>query len=58
MFAQIYLTPDVYSNLDQFGKTAAVRLGGLIRYLNNAKFRGRKYKHRDAKSNGPTDPIR
>jgi four helix bundle protein len=53
-----YLTPEGYSSLDQLGKTAAACLGGLIRHLNDSKFRGRKYKQRDALSNGPSDPMR
>jgi four helix bundle protein len=52
-----YLSPEAYSNLDQLGKTAAACLGGLIRHLNNAKFRGRKYKRRDSLSNEPADPT-
>jgi four helix bundle protein len=42
-----YLKPEVFSELDQLGKTATKCLGGLIRYLNDSSFRGRKFKQRD-----------
>jgi four helix bundle protein len=42
-----YLRPEVYSDLDQLGKTAAACLGGLIRHLNNSSYRGRKFKQRE-----------
>ncbi|MBV8143297.1 MAG: four helix bundle protein [Verrucomicrobia bacterium] len=48
-----YLKPETFSDLDQLGKTATRCLGGLIRYLNDSSFRGRKFKQlkevRDAK---------
>ena len=42
-----YLKQEVFSDLDQLGKTATQCLGGLIRYLNDSSFRGRKFKQRD-----------
>ena len=42
-----YLKPEIFSELDQLGKTAAKCLGGLIRYLNTSSFRGRKFKQRN-----------
>ena len=42
-----YLTPEMFCELDQLGKTATKCLGGLIRYLNDSSFRGRKFKQRD-----------
>ena|SRR5580704_2729636 len=42
-----YLKSEVFSELDQLGKTATKCLGGLIRYLNDSSFRGRKFKQRD-----------
>jgi four helix bundle protein len=41
-----YLKSETFSDLDQLGKTAATCLGGLIRFLNQSNFRGRKFKHR------------
>jgi four helix bundle protein len=48
-----YLKPETFSDLDQLGKTATTCLGGLIRYLNESSFRGRKFKQRE---NLPYDP--
>jgi four helix bundle protein len=48
-----YLKPEVYSELDQLGKTAAACLGGLIRHLNNSSYRGRKFKQREKLPNEP-----
>jgi hypothetical protein len=42
-----YLKPEMFSDLDRLGKTATQCLGGLIRYLNDSSFRGRKFKQRD-----------
>jgi four helix bundle protein len=42
-----YLTPEAFNDLDKLGKTAAMCLGGLIRYLNDSSFRGRKFKQRN-----------
>jgi four helix bundle protein len=52
-----YLTRETFSDLDELGRTAAQCLGGLIRYLNNTKFRGRKFKKRDDVANN-TRPTR
>jgi hypothetical protein len=41
-----YLTPETFSKLDQLGKTATTCLGGLIRYLSDSNYRGRKFKQR------------
>jgi four helix bundle protein len=51
-----YLKPETFSDLDQLGKTATRCLGGLIRYLNDSAFRGRKFKQRDNLSNKPKLP--
>ena len=48
-----YLKPEIYSELDQLGKTAAACLGGLIRHLNNSSYRGRKFKQREKLQNEP-----
>src|SRR3984957_17442797 len=48
-----YLKPELFSDLDELGKTATKCLGGLIRYLNDSSFRGRKFKQRDEVSNEP-----
>jgi 23S rRNA-intervening sequence protein len=42
-----YLTPETFSSLDEHGKKAAECLGGLIRYLNQTSYRGRKFKRED-----------
>jgi four helix bundle protein len=52
-----YLKPEVYSDLDQLGKTAAACLGGLIRHLNNSSYRGRKFKQREKLLNEPKREI-
>jgi four helix bundle protein len=44
-----YLELEMFSELDQLGKTAAACLGGLIRHLNNSNYRGRKFKQRQCK---------
>jgi four helix bundle protein len=41
-----YLKPETFSELDELAKTAAACVGGLIRYLNDSGFRGRKFKQR------------
>jgi four helix bundle protein len=41
-----YLKPELFSDLDQLGKTATKCLGGLIRHLNGSNLRGRKFKQR------------
>ena len=46
-----YLNQETFSDLDELGRTAAQYLGGLIRYLNDTKFRGRKFKKRDDVAN-------
>ena len=51
-----YLKQETFSELDQLGKTATKCLGGLIRYLNDSGFRGRKFKQRDNLSNKPKLP--
>ena len=48
-----YLKPETFSDLDQLGKTATTCLGGLIRYLNDSSFRGRKFKQRQDSPNKP-----
>lgn len=48
-----YLTPEAFNDLDKLGKTAATCLGGLIRYLNDSSFRGRKFKQRKDSTNEP-----
>jgi four helix bundle protein len=53
-----YLKPEVFSDLDQLGKTATQCLGGLIRYLNDSSFRGRKFKQRDEERSEPKPPKR
>jgi len=52
-----YLNSESFAHLDQLGKTATKCLGGLIRHLNDSKFRGQKFKHRESSSNAPPDPI-
>jgi four helix bundle protein len=51
-----YLKPEVFSDLDELGKAATKCLGGLIRYLNNSSFRGRKFKQRDDRTNESEPP--
>jgi four helix bundle protein len=51
-----YLKPELFSDLDQLGKTATKCLGGLIRYLNGSKLRGRKFKQRNHLSNEHEPP--
>ena len=51
-----YLTPETFSELDELAKTATACLGGLIRYLNNSSFRGRKFKQREDFPNEPKPP--
>jgi four helix bundle protein len=46
-----YLSKETFSDLNQIGKTATKCLGGLIRYLNDSSFRGRKFKQRDGSPN-------
>jgi four helix bundle protein len=46
-----YLTPETFSKLDKLGKTATSCLGGLIRYLSDSNYRGRKFKQRKDPSN-------
>ena len=46
-----YLKPETFSNLDELGKSATKCLGGLIRYLKDSSFRGRKFKQRDDVTN-------
>ena len=53
-----YLKPETFSDLDELGKTATKCLGGLIRYLNYSRFRGRKFKQRDDLPNEPKSPKR
>jgi four helix bundle protein len=48
-----YLKPEMFSELDQLGKTAAACLGGLIRHLNSSSYRGRKFKQREKLENEP-----
>jgi hypothetical protein len=38
-----YLKSETFCELDKLGKTATKCLGGLIRYLNDSTFRGRKF---------------
>jgi four helix bundle protein len=51
-----YLTPETFCELDELAKTATACLGGLIRYLNNSSFRGRKFKQREDFPNEPKPP--
>jgi four helix bundle protein len=46
-----YLKPEAFSGLDDLAQSAADCLGGLIRYLNNSSFRGRKFRRREDLSN-------
>jgi len=39
-----YLDQERFDQLNELGKDAARCLGGLMRHLNNSKFRGRKFK--------------
>jgi four helix bundle protein len=39
-----YLDRERFDQLNELGKDAARCLGGLMRHLNNSKFRGRKFK--------------
>jgi len=48
-----YLKPETFSELDDLAKTAAACLGGLISYLNDSSFRGRKFKRREDCPNEP-----
>jgi four helix bundle protein len=54
-----YLNSETFSDLDQLGKTAASCLGGLIRYLNDSNYRGRKFKKRKVPSTSscPAPPV-
>ena len=51
-----YLKPETFSELDELAKTATACLGGLIRYLNDSSFRGRKFKRREDLTNEPKPP--
>ena len=42
-----YLEREKFEQLNALGKQAARYLGGLMRYLNNSKYRGRKFKSED-----------
>jgi four helix bundle protein len=48
-----YLKPEAFSELDDLAKTATACLGGLIRYLNDSSFRGRKFKRSENLSTEP-----
>ena len=43
-----YLEREKFEQLNALGRQAARYLGGLMRYLNNSKYRGRKFKSEDA----------
>jgi four helix bundle protein len=51
-----YLKPELFSDLDQLGRTATKCLGGLIRYLNGSNLRGRKFKQRNHLPNDHQPP--
>jgi hypothetical protein len=42
-----YLKQETFSDLDELGRTTSQCLRGLIRYVNDTNFRGRKFKKRD-----------
>jgi four helix bundle protein len=42
-----YLEREKFEQLNALGRQAARYLGGLMRYLNNSKYRGRKFKSED-----------
>jgi hypothetical protein len=48
-----YLKPETFCELDELAKSATACLGGLIRYLNDSSFRGRKFKQREDFTNEP-----
>ena len=50
------LKPETFCELDELAKTATACLGGLIRYLNDSSFRGRKFKRREDLTNKPKPP--
>jgi len=51
-----YLERERFDQLNALGKQAARYLGGLMRYLNNSKYRGRKFKSED--TSAPRTPRR
>ena len=50
-------TRNIFEELDDLAQTATACLGGLIRYLNNSSFRGRKFRRQENLSNDPK-PIK
>jgi four helix bundle protein len=46
-----YLKPETFSELNDLAQTATACLGGLIRYLNNSSFRGRKFRRPESSYN-------
>ena len=51
-----YLSQEIFSGLDQRGKTATKCLGGLIRQLGVSDFRGLKFNQRDDSFN-ESEPL-